>query len=87
VVQAEFIVPDSHNTILRNSTCKVCISSILISGSVVVLSWKSMGLVMHIASFLQLYGVGYGHINTLQSVFVADQFREDEVTVVNSPHS
>jgi hypothetical protein len=43
-----------------------------------------MGLVMHIASFLQLYGVGYGHINTLQSVFVADQFREDEVTADNS---
>lgn len=29
---------------------------------------------------LQLYSVGYGHINTLQSVLVADQFQEEVVT-------
>ncbi len=28
---------------------------------------------------VQLYALGYGHINTLQSVFVADQFTEEEV--------
>ena len=31
---------------------------------------------------LQLYAVGYGHINTLQSVLVADQFTEDQVTII-----
>jgi len=30
-----------------------------------------------ICMYLQLYAVGYGHINTVQSVFVADQFTEE----------
>ena len=29
---------------------------------------------------LQLFGIGYGHINAIQSVFVADQFREEKVS-------
>ena len=30
-------------------------------------------------SLLQLFGVGYGHTNAIQSVFVADQFVEEKV--------
>ena len=32
--------------------------------------------------YLQLYAVGYGHINTLQSVLVADQFTEEQVNKI-----
>lgn len=32
---------------------------------------------------MQLYAVGYGHINTVQSVFVADQFEEEVISQHN----
>lgn len=42
-----------------------------------------MTLVYLVSKHLQLYAVGYGHINTLQSVLVADQFTEDQVTILS----
>ena len=40
-------------------------------------------LVMYYRLFLpllQMFAIGYGHVNTLQSVLVADQFTEEQVT-------
>ena len=38
---------------------------------------------LYCASFLQLCAIGYGHTNTIQSVFVADQFEEGQVREID----
>ena len=38
------------------------------------------GILICSSLIIQLYAVGYGHINTLQSVLVADQFAEEQVS-------